>query len=251
MGDLYTLDYEKLKKCISDRMPAEYLAGPVVEERYYDNPFFNFELNFNPYRRGGQILPTEIRYYDKEDIIDGKGRPISRGYYNFPKGYDWLPIYFWATERHNEKHLLPVAFITIFTRHFIKSYVENYRSISNTFNTHELMRLSGDELRANGYESPDHRCKEFLETQTKDAHQAGITDLVWGLSKNNSPLTEEVLSDVIIKCIKFMTDRYHIEHWSYPDKEYDRAEQIYKDAAYRMQDELLRMAEVRYRHLTE
>lgn len=245
MSDMIVLDYEKLKNCVSDRMPEEYLTGPIVKECYYDEPFNNYELNFNPYRRGGQLLPTEIKYCDKNDVVDSNGKTIKESYYAFPKGYDWLPIYFRAAEQYDEKHLLPIAFIAVFMKHFTNSYIKTrHKYASASFNVSELMKLSESELIANDYAAPDHRCKEFFDTQSDEAKDAGIYDLLRNLAKEDSTPTEETLADIIIKCVKFMTDNYRMEYWSYPESEHKRAVQTYKNAAYRAQGDLLRAAGV-------
>ncbi len=108
-NNLIKIDYKKLKDCILNKMPSEYLQGSVVKQCYYDRPYFDFEFNYDPYKNGGKILPTEIKFCNKDYLVEQNGEPINKFYYKFDStGYDWLPKYFYLTELCNEQHLLPL-----------------------------------------------------------------------------------------------------------------------------------------------
>ncbi len=130
-------------------------------------------------------------------------------------------------------------------RHLVKSYLKSnrrYDSYYATFNVYELLKLSEDELHSNDYETPSPSCVRFFKTHTEAAYDAGIPDLLEKLFDDNISITEEILSDIIIKCIKFMTDNYQMEYWSFPENEYDRATQTYRDVSLKFQEQVWRWA---------
>lgn len=240
------LDYGKLKRIIFKAMPPEYLTGTIVEEKHYQNPPSVYDLNFNPYRNGGMLLSSEFRFFDNvPEVLNTDGQSTDGLGYNTGKGMWWLPRYFWAMEKHGERHLLPCAFISLFLRHY-KNLLSRRRKhgFSYNFNLDELQSQSDKELLDNDYDLPDHRCKDFLCTNTQGAFKAGIHADVLSLN-DESEMTEEKLANIIVRSIKFMTDTYRMEYWTYSDEDIEKAKTMEKNITYGAQEELLRRARVK------
>lgn len=248
------LDYDVLKKLIYEKMPREYLEENIVEEKHYNKAPSVYVMNFNPYRNGGHILSDEFRFLDnKTEVLDKDGNSMDGLGYNMGKGMWWLPRYFLAMAKYDERHLLPCAFISLFLRHYENRlnrrgrrcgncYIKRRSLLSGNFNIRELREHSDKELTENNYDIPDHRCKEFLCTNTKEAFASGVYDSFYDLNRDDDP-TEEGLSDVIVKCIKLMTDTYRMEYWTYSGEDQKRAGEKYKQYACEAGDRIYRKAQ--------
>lgn len=208
-----SISYEKLKKMIAALMPHEYLTDEIVEIRHYEVPFFNWQVNFDPYKNDGELLPWEVLYYDKSERFD----PLR--YYNFTAGTKWLPVYFSDMRRENELYLLPVAFISVVLQQMKKAVIPCPRDLM------DLKRQSDKELADNRYRAPKKQCKNLLP----------VSDELWlrmqGFLRGKTPLTEEVLARFVIDSVRYVTDKYRMVIWLYPESEYKRAQKIYRKTA--------------------
>ena len=228
------MEYEELRSAVAAKMPEEFKTG-IVERKYYDTPFSNYELNFNPYVRKGEILPDHLELESKED-----GQIYSFG----NKGQEWFFESLLRIDANNLQHLLPALFIFTFLSEYRIargrfSTIDNLWEILGDKNGSNLYEMAKTELENARIRLPYPSTKHFLRLSS-DAF-----DKLSKLRYKNQEELREILSspdkfaELIVFAISSCTEEYKYIYWSYPKSEYDRAFKTYQNAVYSFQDELL------------
>lgn len=212
------LEYEELVNNLEKSLPKKYKQG-IVHLKYYERPFYNAELNFDPYKKHGQILPTQYVY---RDAINPET------IYNMSKGEQYIPQMLYWISYNKDYNCFPYFFIYAF-----------FTDLLNCFTGDKTEQVKGyiskaiADLRENDYTTVDFRCKRMLPVY--DITHFQISKMV------NDVILEDVntLTKTIYHVFDLLLNPYQLEYWCFQDSEYKRANSIYKNAVLGFQKNVL------------
>ena len=77
-----SVDYLRIKKYIKDNIPNSFLDGSIISVNYLEGPCPEKEINWQPWRNDGELLPISYLFYSSVINSTEVARKIK-----VPKGY--------------------------------------------------------------------------------------------------------------------------------------------------------------------
>lgn len=213
------IDFNKLVNEINNKVPERFKNKPV-KIHYFPMPFLRSQLNFNPYRNGGALLPSHYSFIDKKTGYEIK----------CSKGETYIIEQLHAINKYEDYYnIAPLFIFTVMNdyKYFLIGKIDE-ETINN------LIVQSRDLLIRNGYEKPDYRYKYFIiNNHTHDSNDY--------LNDNNlcSLQSEEELSLFIVNLIDKLFEPFDMAFYTYDEREQKRAEKCYKDAVYSFHESII------------
>lgn len=210
------ITYEKLKEELMRIMPQKYKDG-IVEHKYYQRPLYKSDLNFDPYKRGGEILPTDYVYRDiKDETVTYK---MSKGEKYIPMMLYWIPF-------HKDYNCLSPFFIYTFFEDLGIQIEDSAVEVDCS----DMIYCAIRDLENQGYERVDYRCKRILPLYN------GSIILILERLQMLSDVTAATLAEFIFEVYDILLKDYSLEYWTFPDEALSVAYQIYSNAHNRLFD---------------
>lgn len=208
------MDFDTLINRINQGVAPKFKENPV-QDRYFIIPFLRMELNFNPYKNNGNLLPSHFSYVNKNtnkeiSCLKGETYIISQLYYiNKWQDYD----------------LIAPLFLLVFLSDF-KKILSSNGSLDN-YSIDRLIIHSKDLLKRHSYDIPDCRYKTFIPSafyfnRKMEPYYQNIKTKKYD-SENN-------FADFIVSFFNTIYDPYQMCYFQYPPQEWERARNIRDDA---------------------
>ncbi len=204
-------NYDTLLAAVNSILPNSYKNEPV-KIHYFEQPFSHRELNFNPYKNKGQLLPSYFAYTDKRtggELYCSKGETfiIEQLYYiNKHKDYD---------------NIAPLFIFTVLSDYGY--YLQNDSLDSSLID--RFAKQSKDLLIRNGYDAPHHRCKKFVIPRYNKEAKSYFHNF-----DANAIHSEQELALFIVTVLDLSLQSFNMEYFTYPKQEHERANQIMDEA---------------------
>ena len=213
------IDFNKLVNKINNKVPKRFKNNPV-KIHYFPMPFLRSQLNFNPYRNSGALLPFHYSFIDKKT-----GREIKCS-----KGETYIIEQLHAINNYEDYYnIAPLFILTVMMdyRYFLIGKIDE-KTIDN------LIVQSRDLLIRNGYNEPDYRYKHFIiNNYTHDSYDYLYDNHLRSLQ------SEEELSLFIVNLIDKLFEPFDMAFYTYDEREQKRADKCSKDAANSFQESII------------
>lgn len=229
------ITYEELKNEVDKKIPNCFKTGEIVKFKELSRCYYAYELNVNPYKNEGKILPYYISVYDKGELEKKEKNPhYIPVTYNVERGAaHTLELMAYMSDKYPEDYA--PLFILIFFHDFsdeLEEFIEK-KNIKN------IVSEAKDYI-FKEYRKDYRTCRTYMPFYAQDENclrEKFLDDIYMHRYREYDSVSK--LATLIVEMIHEELKDIDAVVWRYSDSEYQRADLSIRSAYENFMDNIL------------